>query len=291
MTCFGSFGSQHMGVSDLPACRPGDTFCYLVRIAARQGVYSSYAQGHIIQAQYFRDHTRLPTYYTQNHFLTLINGEVEETRNDTYKKNLASLANFVMIRFTREKTVVPSESSWFGSFATPDEGDKAGLPWDEERVLPMEEQPLYKEDWIGLRTVRRTFPSLRCCSSQPGPLPPAIVGRICSTDVFVLRGGTYGDFERMLVAYCNQVCRQSRTCYAACLLSPRTFFWRPRTCSAIMTAISLIIHYAHSLHQVLAPLAFFILSCTPPPHMMYFFGKGRCTCQQALPRPSFAPIA
>jgi palmitoyl-protein thioesterase len=93
-------------------------------------------------------------YYAQNHFLTLINGEVEETRNETFKNNLVSLANFVMIRFSQDKTVVPSESSWFGSFAPPDQGDDAGLPWDEEKVLPLEQQPVYREDWIGLRTVR-----------------------------------------------------------------------------------------------------------------------------------------
>ena len=152
-----------MGVSDLPACRPGDTLCYLVRIAARQGVYSSYAQEHIVQAQYFRDHARLSVYYAENHFLTVINGEVAETRNATFKKNLASLANFVMIRLTKEKTVVPSESSWFGAFAPPDDEDMPGEEW---KVMPMEQQPLYKEDWIGLRTVRPTFPSL-CCFSSP----------------------------------------------------------------------------------------------------------------------------
>jgi len=147
-----TFGSQHMGVADLPTCRPGDIFCLLARTAARRGVYSSYAQRNLIQAQYFRDHARLPVYYEANDFLTRINGEVEETRNETYAKNLAGLENLVLVIFDQDKTVVPKESSWFGSYAPPKEdATDMQMRWGEEVVLPMREQPLYTEDWIGLR--------------------------------------------------------------------------------------------------------------------------------------------
>ncbi|KAF8332056.1 alpha/beta-hydrolase [Cantharellus anzutake] len=150
-----TFGSQHMGVADLPVCRPGDLFCLLARSIARRGVYSTHAQTHLIQAQYFRDHARLQLYYKQNKFLTSINGEVEETRNETFKKNLLDLGNFVMILFDQDTTVVPKESSWFGSYVPPEDGDRKGPRWGEE-VLPMREQPLYKEDWIGLRKLDET---------------------------------------------------------------------------------------------------------------------------------------
>ena len=143
-----TFGSQHMGVSDIPTCRPGDLFCLLARSAARRGVYSSYAQKNLVQAQYFRDPARLDVYLQTNSFLTGINGEVAETRNVTYRKNFESIENFVMILFASDKTVVPKESSWFGSYAPPAED---GL--EEQIVLPMRQQPLYLEDWIGLRKV------------------------------------------------------------------------------------------------------------------------------------------
>lgn len=150
-----TFGSQHMGVTDLPTCRPGDIFCLLARAVARRGVYSTYAQTHIVQAQYFRDHTRLQLYYEQNKFLTVINGEVEEKRNETFRRNLLDLENLVMIMFDQDRTVVPKESSWFGSYAPP-QGDEGKEPWWREDILPMREQSLYKEDWIGLRELDET---------------------------------------------------------------------------------------------------------------------------------------
>ena len=44
-----TFGSQHMGVSDIPLCRPWDLFCQFARRAARGGVYTEYAQTNLVQ--------------------------------------------------------------------------------------------------------------------------------------------------------------------------------------------------------------------------------------------------
>jgi len=96
-----------------------------------------------------------------NHFLTDINNEIPEndddeddedppTRNSTYVANFASLDNFVMVLFDQDKTVVPKESSWFGSYAIPTEEDRET---DEQDIIDMRDQPLYQEDWIGLRTL------------------------------------------------------------------------------------------------------------------------------------------
>jgi palmitoyl-protein thioesterase len=84
------------------------------------------------------------------------------------------------VLFAQDKTVVPKESSWFGSEAISDtthharplddaadhdsEGAQtplvaaaAGLPgWpgaDPPTIVPMRLQPLYAEDWIGLRAL------------------------------------------------------------------------------------------------------------------------------------------
>lgn len=43
-----TFGSQHMGVSDLPPCKPFDIPCQLARRAVRGGVYSEWAQNNVI---------------------------------------------------------------------------------------------------------------------------------------------------------------------------------------------------------------------------------------------------
>ncbi|KAG6920103.1 hypothetical protein DXG01_010171 [Tephrocybe rancida] len=151
-----TFGSQHMGISDIPICRPYDFLCQIARRATRSAVYGEWAQANLIQAQYFRDPTNLETYLSANHFLTAINNEIPDSRNHTYAKNLASLNKLVLVLFTEDKTVVPKESAWFGSEAAPTNfhpeqqqpmvGSAAG-----KEIIPMRLQPLYQEDWIGLR--------------------------------------------------------------------------------------------------------------------------------------------
>ncbi|KAI0331191.1 alpha/beta-hydrolase [Cubamyces sp. BRFM 1775] len=143
-----TFGSQHMGVSDLPACRAWDVLCQLARRAARGGVYTEWAQTNLVQAQYFRDPDRLDVYVEHNRFLASINGEAEDLRDPAYAKNLASLNALVLVLFSADKTVVPKESSWFGSYApSPEDAQDAS----EKTVVPMRLQPLYKNDWVGLR--------------------------------------------------------------------------------------------------------------------------------------------
>ena len=57
-----------------------------------------------------------------------------------YKAKFESLNRLVLVLFLKDETVVPKESSWF----------KGAL---EKTVVPMCMQPLYREDWIGLRTL------------------------------------------------------------------------------------------------------------------------------------------
>ncbi|KAJ7928596.1 palmitoyl-protein thioesterase [Mycena leptocephala] len=151
-----TFGSQHMGIADIPECGPRDFLCQIARRATRAAVYGAWAQENLIQAQYFRDPANLGAYYSANHFLTSINNEIAETRNETYARNLASLNKLVLVIFSEDKTVVPKESAWFGSEVVDDElmptDDAPQRVLADERILvPMHEQPLYEEDWIGLR--------------------------------------------------------------------------------------------------------------------------------------------
>ncbi|KAJ7497100.1 palmitoyl-protein thioesterase [Mycena latifolia] len=149
-----TFGSQHTGISDIPVCGRYDFLCQLARRATKSAVYGSWAQENLVQAQYFRDPANLEAYYASNRFLTSINNEIADTRNKTYARNLASLNKLVLVIFTEDKTVVPMESAWFGSEVVVEEL----LPGDQQRILaegrilvPMAGQPLYREDWIGLR--------------------------------------------------------------------------------------------------------------------------------------------
>jgi palmitoyl-protein thioesterase len=157
-----TFGAQHMGVSDVPRCNPRDVSCALMHRAARAGVYSAWAQRSLVQAQYFREPARMALYLARNAFLPDVNGELAAARNASYAENLARLANLVLVMFGKDVTVVPKESAWFGSEMPPPEA-AAGRPAQAPlglappppppAIIPMRAQPLYTEDWIGLRAL------------------------------------------------------------------------------------------------------------------------------------------
>ncbi|EGG10454.1 putative palmitoyl-protein thioesterase precursor [Melampsora larici-populina 98AG31] len=157
-----TLGAQHMGVSEYPPCRGFfDVGCQIVkRLISTGSVYSSYAQEHILPAQYFRDQRDLGPYFEHNDFLRDINNELagdhqpgenltsrpaltqdppELQRNQTYKKNMLMLENFVMIRFSEEQIVKPAASAHFG------------VSTRTEESIPLERLPIYKEDYIGLK--------------------------------------------------------------------------------------------------------------------------------------------
>ncbi|KAG2146416.1 palmitoyl-protein thioesterase [Suillus bovinus] len=158
-----TFGSQHMGVSGLPACNAWDLLCQAARRAANMGVYSQWAQENLIQAQYFRDPQRLSQYMSSGSFLPDINNEVlhPSSRNPSYADNLASLNKLVLVLFLQDNTVVPKESAWFASEQPLEDiamDQLSGIDQtpmlggvNTKDIIPMRLQTLYKEDWIGLR--------------------------------------------------------------------------------------------------------------------------------------------
>ena len=87
-----------MGISDFPACKPSDLLCRLAEGALRGGVYSDYAQTHLVSAQYYRDPTSVSGYarfLATNHFIADINNERE--RKGEYKERMQALESFVML--------------------------------------------------------------------------------------------------------------------------------------------------------------------------------------------------
>ncbi|PNH12249.1 Palmitoyl-protein thioesterase 1, partial [Tetrabaena socialis] len=141
-----TLGGQHQGVSNVPGCRTlavnaSHGLCHLMQKMLGAGAYLPYVRDHIVQAQYFKDPLRLDEYLTANPFLPDINNERgPAARNPLYAANLATLERLVLLRFADDETVVPRDSAWFSFF-------------DGERVVPLREQPLYREDWLGLRAL------------------------------------------------------------------------------------------------------------------------------------------
>ncbi|KAJ3033398.1 hypothetical protein HK097_004856 [Rhizophlyctis rosea] len=128
-----TFGSQHAGVSEWPGCKDRfDVQCNLARSLINRGAYLPWIQHRVVQAQYFKDAKHYEEYIAGNIFLPDINNELPD-KNETYIQNLKSLNKFVMIQFEEDDMVVPKESAWFGY-------------WNEDgQVIPLKEQPLYKE--------------------------------------------------------------------------------------------------------------------------------------------------
>lgn len=146
-----TFGSQHMGITDLPPCEGGDVWCTALHGVLAGQVYTSWAQSRIVAAQYFRDtrtHSQFQLYLQRSQFLRDINNEVRV--NEDYKRRLRRLRKFVMVRFDEDTTVVPVASAWFGAYADPTETLE-----NSTTVVPLRESRIYKEDRLGLAALDR----------------------------------------------------------------------------------------------------------------------------------------
>ena len=134
----------------------------------------------VYKAQYYRDPDQFPTYLDRNHFLPDINNEDPLSINETYAENLKSLNKLVLVLFSEDKTVVPKESSWFGSYAAQEDslhlhldGAGVGTYGGERIIIPMRSQPLYVDDTIGLRTLdERGDLVLETCESDHMDIEP-----------------------------------------------------------------------------------------------------------------------
>jgi palmitoyl-protein thioesterase len=137
-----SIGGQHQGVFGFPRC-PGDneTICEIVRRMLNLGAYIPFVQNTLVQAEYWQDPLNEDEYLKDCVFLPDINNN--NAINETYKENLMSVENFVMVQFLNDTMVQPKESEWFGFYA----------PGQDKEVLTLQETPLYQEDWLGLQAM------------------------------------------------------------------------------------------------------------------------------------------
>ena len=134
-----TFGSQHNGISEFQACGATDWVCHGAQGLLRSNTWSSFVQSRLVPAQYFRDPMQYEQYLDSSNFLADINNE-RVLKNKTYKENLEKLEQFVMYMFEDDETVIPKESGWFAEV-------------EDNKVTPLKERDIYKEDWIGLKAL------------------------------------------------------------------------------------------------------------------------------------------
>ena len=123
-------------------------------------------------ASYWRDPTRLGMYRELSPFLADINNE-RAVKNQSYVDRITSLTHFVLVMSRRDTIIVPRESSWFGFYRE-----------NSTRVMQtMEETPLYREDWLGLKRLRESGraynPAAECDTQHTPSLRPGSRRRCC----------------------------------------------------------------------------------------------------------------
>lgn len=139
-----SMGGQHQGVFGFPRC-PGanETICDEVRKLLNIGAYDKLVQEVLVQAEYWQDPFNEEEYLSKCVFLPDINNAV--SINATYRANMLSLSNLVLVMFGNDTMVQPKESEWFGFYK----------PGQDKEVQLLEETSLYINDTIGIRKLKQ----------------------------------------------------------------------------------------------------------------------------------------
>lgn len=138
-----TLGGQHQGVFGLPNCPgPNVSLCETARQLIDYAVYDPWIQSFQVQAEYWHDPLNEDLYLANSAYIADINN-ARPQKNATYKANLSSLKNFVMVMFSEDTVVQPRESSWFGFYG----------PGQDRVVVPLQRSTLYTQDWLGLRSL------------------------------------------------------------------------------------------------------------------------------------------
>lgn len=147
-----TFGLPHNGILDLPECGKTDWVCHQRNKFVKGHIWDKNIQQNVVFAQYFRNGAGSHGYnedyekYLENSiFLKDVNNEGEKG-DEMYKKKLTSInGKFVMVRFEKDKVVVPRDSAWFSDW-------QPKISKNEDHVLiPLIESRQFREDLIGLQ--------------------------------------------------------------------------------------------------------------------------------------------
>mmetsp|Transcript_22981 Transcript_22981/g.45851 ORF Transcript_22981/g.45851 Transcript_22981/m.45851 type:complete len:286 (+) Transcript_22981:16-873(+) len=141
VSAYVSLGGPHMGVASMPDCSTG-IICDMVNGFIDAGVYLSLAQNNVAPANYFCDPKDYDKYLEKCNFLPDIDNQKDD-KSDDYKTRFSSLTQLTLVKFEDDQVLDPRETSWFGFYEL---GGK-------DSIVTMKDQDLYKEDWIGLRTL------------------------------------------------------------------------------------------------------------------------------------------
>lgn len=122
-------------------------------------MYSEKAQNSLSIANYWRDPFNYDVYLANNTFLPRLNNETHNTRANEHRENFLQISKLILIGGPHDGVIEPWQSSIFGFYEIQQdrEEDERYQSAEERlaktRIVPMEEQMIYKEDTFGLRTL------------------------------------------------------------------------------------------------------------------------------------------
>ncbi|VVB12735.1 unnamed protein product [Arabis nemorensis] len=137
-----SLGGPHAGIAAIPKCDSGP-ICAIAEAMMKLEIYNDFVQDHIAPSGYVKIPGEMSKYLKHSKYLPKLNNERPYERNSTFKDRFASLHNLVLVMFEDDTTLIPKETSWFGYY--PDDGF--------DTLLSTQQTKLYREDWIGLKTL------------------------------------------------------------------------------------------------------------------------------------------
>lgn len=142
-----SWGSPQQGVYGTPG-KLDNKFKWLDYLEAwtYHVMYSSFCQNYIGFAGYWHDTLHYDKYLTQCSFLPYLNNHVKHDRAQLYKDNICKLKNMVLVMSTEEDIIEPRISCHFGFYK----------PGSKTEIQELFDTDLYKQDWLGLRTLHET---------------------------------------------------------------------------------------------------------------------------------------
>eukprot|EP00730_Choanoeca_flexa_P001819 TRINITY_DN10795_c1_g2_i2.p1 TRINITY_DN10795_c1_g2~~TRINITY_DN10795_c1_g2_i2.p1 ORF type:complete len:313 (+),score=64.83 TRINITY_DN10795_c1_g2_i2:94-939(+) len=108
--------------------------------------YEPDVQKSLSLAQYWRDSYDLKQFESNSTFLADLNN-VRPQKNEQYRTNIKSLRGMMLLHSTKDQIINPPSSGWFQSFLPFTGPGKNGI------VVPLRQSALYKEDWLGLKTL------------------------------------------------------------------------------------------------------------------------------------------
>jgi len=136
-----SIGGPQMGTNSVPKCAGGGIFCDLVNGVTRKAVYTTYIQENVAPAGYFKNMAQYEAYLEYASFLPSLNNEKPGLKNAQFASNVANLDGLMLVMFDNDTVLDPPQTAWFSYY------DINGT------VIPMEEQQIYQEDWIGIKAL------------------------------------------------------------------------------------------------------------------------------------------